>query len=51
MPEKMEKLEKELKKQAKKKFPNDEKSQNAYVWGVIRRVFPKWKPSTQKDKG
>jgi len=28
----------DLKRRAAKKFPGDEKRQNAYIWGTIRRI-------------
>ena len=28
----------DLKRRASEKFPNDEKRQNAYVWGTINRI-------------
>lgn len=42
MPEKM---ERELKKKAKKKFPKDKKRQNAYVYGTMRKTG--WKPKDE----
>ena len=43
MPKKMEKA---LKKQAKKKFPGDKERQDRYVFGTLRKTG--WVPSTQK---
>lgn len=43
MPEKM---EKELKAKAKKKFPKDKKRQDAYVYGTLRKTG--WKPKGKK---
>ena len=37
-------LEKRLKAEAKKKFPNDKKRQDAYVFGTMRKTG--WVPST-----
>ena len=41
------KMEKELKAEAKKKFPKDKKRQDAYVYGTLRKTG--WKP-TKKGK-
>jgi hypothetical protein len=43
MPEKM---ERELKKTAKKKFPGDKDRQNAYIYGTMRKTG--WKPSGEE---
>lgn len=43
------KMERELKKEANKKFPGNKKRQDAYVYGTMRKTG--WKPSTQKKKG
>ena len=40
------KLEKELKAEARKKFPGDKERQDKYVYGTLRKTG--WKPSTQK---
>ena len=40
------KLEKELKREAKKKFPKDKERQDAYVYGTLRKTG--WKPSHQR---
>ena len=37
------KLEKDLKKAAKKKFPKDKERQNAYVYGTINKIEKKKK--------
>ena len=42
------KLERELKAEAKKKFPGDKERQDKYVYGTLRKTG--WKPSTQKKK-
>lgn len=39
-------MEEELKKTAKKKFPKDEKRQDAYVYGTLRKTG--WTPKGQK---
>jgi hypothetical protein len=39
--EKILKLKEELRARARKKFPTDEKRQNAYIWGTIRKVKEK----------
>lgn len=36
--EKILKLKEELRARAAKKFPSNEKRQNAYVWGTINKV-------------
>jgi len=40
------KLERELKSEARKKFPGNEKRQDKYVYGTLRKTG--WTPSTQK---
>ena len=40
------KLEKELKAEARKKFPGDEERQDKYVYGTLRKTG--WKPSKKK---
>lgn len=42
------KMEKELKREAKKKFPGNKERQDAYVYGTMRKTG--WKPSHQKGK-
>ena len=42
------KLEKELKREAKKKFPGNKDRQDAYVYGTLRKTG--WKPSQQKKR-
>ncbi len=42
------KLEAELKREAKKKFPGNKERQDKYVYGVLRKTG--WKPSTQRGK-
>jgi hypothetical protein len=39
-------LEDKLKREASKKFPNDQERQDAYVYGTMRKTG--WTPSTQK---
>jgi len=36
------KMERELKAEAKKKFPGDKEHQDRYVWGTMRKAG--WKP-------
>jgi len=43
------KLEAELKREARKKFPKDKERQDAYVYGGMRNIG--WVPSHQKKKG
>ncbi len=40
------KMEKELKVEARKKFPGDKERQDKYVYGTMRKTG--WTPSTQK---
>ncbi len=40
------KMEKELKAEAKKKFPNDKERQDAYTYGTLRKTG--WVPGKQK---
>lgn len=40
------KMEKELKAQAKKKFPKNKERQDAYVYGTLRKTG--WKPKKQR---
>lgn len=40
------KMEKELKKEASKKFPKDKKKQDAYVYGTMRKTG--WRPNREK---
>ena len=41
-------LEQKLKREAKKKFPKDEKKQDAYVYGTLRKTG--WTPTKRKTK-
>lgn len=41
------KMEKELKAEAKKKFPNDKERQNRYVYGTLQKKTS-WKPGKKK---
>lgn len=43
-----EKLERELKREAKKKFPKDEERQNAYVYGTLRKLG--WRPTREHKR-
>jgi len=40
------KMEKELKKEAKKKFPGDKEKQDKYVYGTLRKTG--WVPKREK---
>lgn len=40
------KLEEKLKREAKKKFPNDKERQDAYVYGTLRKTG--WAPKRKK---
>lgn len=40
------KMERELRAEARKKFPGDKARQNRYVYGTMRKTG--WKPNTQK---
>lgn len=40
------KMERELKKEAKKKFPKDRERQDRYIYGTMRKTG--WKPSREK---
>jgi len=42
------KLERELRIEARKKFPGDKERQDKYVYGALRKTG--WVPSTQKKK-
>jgi len=42
------KLERELKTEARKKFPGNKERQDKYVYGTLRKTG--WKPSTQKKR-
>ncbi len=42
------KAERELRKQARKKFPGNKERQDKYVYGALRKMG--WKPSHQKKK-
>lgn len=42
------KLERELKTQARRKFPGNKERQDKYVYGTLRKTG--WKPSTQKKR-
>ena len=42
------KLERELKAEARKKFPGNKERQDKYVYGTLRKTG--WKPSTQKKR-
>ena len=42
------KLEKDLKREAKKKFPGNKERQDAYVYGTLRKTG--WKPSKHRSK-
>jgi hypothetical protein len=39
-------VEERLRKEAERKFPNDKKRQNAYIYGTLRKTG--WKPKGQK---
>lgn len=41
-----EKLERELKKKAKKKFPGNKERQERYIYGTLRKTG--WKPGKEK---
>jgi hypothetical protein len=41
-----EKIEKELRLEAEKKFPGDKKRQNAYIYGTLRKTG--WKPKKEQ---
>ena len=40
------KLEEKLKREAKKKFPNDKERQDAYVYGTLRKTSDTWNTLT-----
>ena len=40
------KIEAKLREDAQKKFPNDQKRQDAYIYGTMRRLG--WKPEREK---
>jgi hypothetical protein len=42
------KMERELKAEAKKKFPKDKKRQDAYTYGTLRKTG--WKPKKRGKK-
>jgi hypothetical protein len=42
-----EKLERELKAKARKKFPGNKKRQDAYVYGTLRKTG--WEPKKRKS--
>jgi len=41
------KMERELKREASKKFPGDKERQDKYVYGTMRKAG--WKPSREKQ--
>lgn len=46
------KIEDKLKREARKKFPNDKEKQNAYVYGTLTKIeiAMKKKPKNKKKK-
>ena len=40
-------VERRLKREAKRKFPGDQKRQDAYVYGALRRLG--WKPKREQS--
>lgn len=42
-----EKIEQNLREEAKKKFPHDKERQNAYIYGTLRKTG--WKPKKEQN--